>query len=549
MPWHTDRSTKCPASKPYAVIKDSDGTIQGCHATRAAALTQMAALYAQEAVKAMHHKSFEIVETKTDQASGTFEALVSVFGNVDRGGDRVQPGAFTKTLRRWRKTGDPIPVILSHQWDNPMAHIGIADPHDVTETDRGLLVKGTLDVTDNEVARQVHKLLKRRSLREFSFGYDVPEGGSKRAKDGALDLNEIDLVEVGPTLKGMNEATELYAVKSLLGVPPSAADLRAATADLERGEQERQIPRLVPVPEPDPDPEPEPDPDPEPVPVPAGVLRKHAERVRREREAEQLPDDVDPLPAAPGLDLAVELAAVKQSIAELRDSLHALAKNDDAPDPQNLRRRAEAERRQHEAEQLPDDVDPEPVQVEPDTAGPDGGPRKTPETLDAIVHPDDVEGAKSGHLKAVWSAGYVNDLPDSAFLHVSHADGAPVRAFPYKDADGTIDLPHLRNAVARIPQSDLSQPVKDQAAARAQRILDAQTKSVDATGQAPNGARTVDPLRRQAETQALEFASGGLSLRKPPRTVPPPPPHLVPLPELKRRMRDEMLRHLNEDTQ
>ena len=29
---------------------------------------------------------------------GEFQALVSVFGNVDRGGDRVMPGAFAKTL-------------------------------------------------------------------------------------------------------------------------------------------------------------------------------------------------------------------------------------------------------------------------------------------------------------------------------------------------------------------------------------------------------------------------------------------------------------------
>jgi hypothetical protein len=87
----------------------------------------------------------------------------------------------------------------------------------VKETDRGLWVKGRLDVEDNPVAAQVYRLMKRRSLKEFSFGYDVPAGGAKRAKDGATELHEIDpLVEIGPTLKGMNEATELHAVKSAL---------------------------------------------------------------------------------------------------------------------------------------------------------------------------------------------------------------------------------------------------------------------------------------------------------------------------------------------
>jgi hypothetical protein len=56
--------------------------------------------------------------------------------------------------------------------------------------------------------------MSRRSLKEFSFGYSVPSGGQRKADDGANELIEIDLYEVGPTLKGMNPATELHAVKS-----------------------------------------------------------------------------------------------------------------------------------------------------------------------------------------------------------------------------------------------------------------------------------------------------------------------------------------------
>jgi hypothetical protein len=56
--------------------------------------------------------------------------------------------------------------------------------------------------------------MSRRSLKEFSFGYSVPSGGERKADDGAIELIELDLYEVGPTLKGMNPATELHAVKS-----------------------------------------------------------------------------------------------------------------------------------------------------------------------------------------------------------------------------------------------------------------------------------------------------------------------------------------------
>lgn len=58
---------------------------------------------------------------------------------------------------------------------------------------------------------------------------------------------------------------------------------------------------------------------------------------------------------------------------------------------------------------------------------------------------------------AIWSTAYVNDLPDSAFLYISpggkkDGEGKTVprslRHFPYKNSEGNVDLPHLRNAIA-----------------------------------------------------------------------------------------------------
>ena len=55
----------------------------------------------------LQHKSFT---TATSTASaGEFSALVAVFNNVDKGGDGIMPGAFTKTLAAWRASGDPVP--------------------------------------------------------------------------------------------------------------------------------------------------------------------------------------------------------------------------------------------------------------------------------------------------------------------------------------------------------------------------------------------------------------------------------------------------------
>jgi hypothetical protein len=43
-------------------------------------------------------------------------------------------------------------------------------------------------------------------------------------------------------------------------------------------------------------------------------------------------------------------------------------------------------------------------------------------------------------------------------------------------------------------------------------------ETADVTDKEPT-ARSVDPLRKQAESTALEFASGGLSLQRPPKQV------------------------------
>lgn len=48
MPWHIGTSEECPPSKPFAVIKDADDSVAGCHETRESAEAQMAALYASE---------------------------------------------------------------------------------------------------------------------------------------------------------------------------------------------------------------------------------------------------------------------------------------------------------------------------------------------------------------------------------------------------------------------------------------------------------------------------------------------------------------------
>jgi len=84
---------------------------------------------------------------------------------------------------------------------------------------------------------------------------------------------------------------------------------------------------------------------------------------------------------------------------------------------------------------------------------------------------------------AKWSGKHKRSLPDSSFLYVEPGGQSIIehgrrvtiprklRHFPYKDAAGNIDLAHLRNAISRIPQSNLSALTRHALQAKAQSIL------------------------------------------------------------------------------
>lgn len=173
------------------------------------------------------------VGTADGLAEGQFRALVSVFGNEDSMGDVIVRGAFAQVLAEWKASGDPIPVVWSHKWTDPFAHVGTV--LEAKETGEGLEVLGQIEDRDtNPTAHQVHQLLKGRRIKQFSFAYEVGEGGWVQTDDLEAhpwgEYYEIkrfsSLFEVGPCLVGANQETELLAAKA---------------ADLTRGLKEGRV--------------------------------------------------------------------------------------------------------------------------------------------------------------------------------------------------------------------------------------------------------------------------------------------------------------------
>lgn len=113
---------------------------------------------------------------------------------------------------------------------------------------------------------------------------------------------------------------------------------------------------------------------------------------------------------------------------------------------------------------------------------------------------------QEGGVKAAWSAAQVDELPDSAFAYVSpggrRKDGRTeprsLRHLPYRDKEGNVDPDHVRNALARLDQTDIPAEAK----ARAREKLDAAAKEVGIDVSEGRGAARRDI--RKAVADALK---------------------------------------------
>lgn len=153
------------------------------------------------------------LETKSLTEAGEFEGYASTFGNVDQGGDVVEPGAFIESVVRAKSDGRSIPMLWQHDQREP---IGIWK--DISEDSKGLFVRGQLLVEADPLAKRAHGLLKAKALGGLSIGYGVPAGGAEmdERRRGVRRLKKLDLREISLVTMPMNTAAKVTTVKSIL---------------------------------------------------------------------------------------------------------------------------------------------------------------------------------------------------------------------------------------------------------------------------------------------------------------------------------------------
>jgi HK97 family phage prohead protease len=191
----------------------------------------------------IQRKTFPSAEFKVlNEKEGIAEMIVSVFHNIDHGGEIVMPGFFQDSIER-RRTADGRPRVKgvwAHDWAQPVAKTLDArellpgDPG-LPESIRdfgGLWVRGQFNL-DTQRGHDAFSDLQFGTVDEFSVGYRVKKDEWDE-DTGVIRLIEGEWYEWAPVLVGMNPLTELVGTKGLRYVEHSEAVLAAAQEWLDR---------------------------------------------------------------------------------------------------------------------------------------------------------------------------------------------------------------------------------------------------------------------------------------------------------------------------
>ncbi len=202
------------------------------------------------------YKSLPFTTIKADNAgsSRVRAGIAAVFGNIDAFGDRVMPGAFTKTLAEGAKRAR---FLWNHSYEHPpiasiveMREVSREElPAEVLEKSPdatgGLLVKR--EYYDVELANWILQAIDAGDINEMSFAFDVVKsntisesvpGDAEKIRD-VRELTELKLYDASDVLWGCNFATVATGAKSAgsvsLGVVASQLALTLEQVKAGRG--------------------------------------------------------------------------------------------------------------------------------------------------------------------------------------------------------------------------------------------------------------------------------------------------------------------------
>lgn len=146
---------------------------------------------------------FELKEV--DEDAQTFSGLAATW-DLDLGGDVINKGAFKRTLKNWKSSKRPLPLLDSHNGDMSVRNV-VGKMIEATETDAGL--EASFEMIDGPDGVEVFRRVKGQYVDGLSIGYQAvkvqyPETEEERQKGIYRYLDEVKLHEVSVVLFPMN---------------------------------------------------------------------------------------------------------------------------------------------------------------------------------------------------------------------------------------------------------------------------------------------------------------------------------------------------------
>ncbi len=207
MPYKAKQDDRCPASKPWGVIKETDGALMGCHPSEEAAMEQVQALYANEPeardddepivvpdqpVDSVEQRSSSEWELRADDDNIRFVGYAAVWDSPSEPMPFVETfkaGAFRRSLGVRR-----IPLLMDHDPSRMLASTK-ARTLRLAEDERGLRVEA--DLAPTSYGRDLKILADRGEIESMSFAFKPTREGEAWSDDGRTrTVSDARLFEV-----------------------------------------------------------------------------------------------------------------------------------------------------------------------------------------------------------------------------------------------------------------------------------------------------------------------------------------------------------------
>lgn len=199
------------------------------------------------------YKSVDFTNIKAESSGRIRTGIAAVFGNVDSAGDRIMPGAFTRTLDGGAKRARFL-------WNHSYQHPPVASIKELREVTReelpaeviakapdatgGLLVKR--EYYDTELSNWILAAIDSGDVNEMSFAYSIVRSAMVQEPnpldpngdpEEICELQELKLLDCSDVLWGCNQATVTTGAKNFEVLPLGviASQLMAFEAQIKAG--------------------------------------------------------------------------------------------------------------------------------------------------------------------------------------------------------------------------------------------------------------------------------------------------------------------------